>query len=207
MILTPVFRFDEAGLVAELSRLVPSRRTLFCAMIATRMMPVYAMYLSRPGKPGMKEFMSALDYVWSFVEIGANAGEGVDGADHHLDAVMALLSGEGDAGPLYGAQAEDALTILAYALRGLKVENPQESAWAARRAYESADNLVMSRPGVTIGGASEEGIIRHPVVQAELSRQHEDLVSAAVLSIDQATLAATRAGCMAWGRAFVADLL
>ncbi len=74
------------------------------------------------------------------------------------------------------AFAEDAASALAYALRCYQSGNSQESAWAARCAYEAVDHYVVhhERVDTNVIGA-EERVLSHWLVQAELMRQHRDL--------------------------------
>jgi hypothetical protein len=85
---------------------------------------------------------------------------------------MSLIPGENDQPWIEEqAYAEDAASAVAYALRALESGEPQEAAWAARRAYEAVDHHVMSRLGIK----GESHVLGHPLVQAELSRQQRDL--------------------------------
>ena len=69
------------------------------------------------------------------------------------------------------AYAEDAIAALAYAVGSLEKRDPTEAAWAAQRAYESADHYVINHLHVD----TERAVLAHPIVQAELARQRQDL--------------------------------
>ena len=89
---------------------------------------------------------------------------------------MSLLPEESDAWGVGHALADDALSSLAYAIRCLLKAGPQESAWAARRAYEAADHAAISVLGISPGSPSAEAVIKsHSFVQRELERQRRDL--------------------------------
>jgi hypothetical protein len=82
-----------------------------------------------------------------------------------------------DANPdLPSAVAEDAAAAEVYTLRVTRDGEPQNSIWAARRAYETADREVVGTLNVGAVGQSEEKyVLQHPVVQTELQRQLRDL--------------------------------
>ena len=82
-----------------------------------------------------------------------------------------------DANPdLPSAVFEDAAAAAVYMLRAARNGDPQDAAWAARRAYETADREVISTLNVGEVGDSEEAyVLQHPVVQVELQRQARDL--------------------------------
>jgi len=82
-----------------------------------------------------------------------------------------------DANPeLSSAVAEDAAAAAVYTLRAIWDGDPQNAAWAARRAYETADREVLSTLNIGAIGDSEEAyVLQHPIVQTELQRQSRDL--------------------------------
>lgn len=82
-----------------------------------------------------------------------------------------------DADPeLSSAVAEDAAAAAVYTLRTIRDGDFQNAAWAARRAYETADREVLSTLNIGAIGDSEEAyVLQHPVVQTELQRQARDL--------------------------------
>ncbi|WP_230959198.1 DUF416 family protein [Burkholderia stagnalis] len=92
-----------------------------------------------------------------------------------LDEVMGLLPEENDDWVICHALADDALSSLAYAVRALLGPEPQEVAWAARRAYEAVDQAAIRTLGVQPGQPDTEITIKsHPFVQREISRQRRD---------------------------------
>lgn len=190
--------FDEQALKDQLTGMAEVRRSLFAAMIATRLSAGYESYAGTyEGK-----FKEALDYLWT------NLGTKVSAEDvsRYVEEVIALIPEESEAQRPLAAQADDAAAALAYALRSLIDRSPQEAAWAARRAYESADNLVIQRADVEIGGEAESRIIEDPLIQSELDRQHLDVEIAATSALDEATLERLRAECRGWGVNFFGKL-
>jgi hypothetical protein len=93
-----------------------------------------------------------------------------------LEEVMSLLREEGGDWTIVHALADDALSSMAYAIRCLLTPEPQEAAWAARRAYEAADKAAIRVLGVQPGLPNTEVAIKsHSFVQRELARQRQDL--------------------------------
>jgi hypothetical protein len=78
------------------------------------------------------------------------------------------------------AYAEDAAAALGYAFRARMTGDPQEAAWASRRAYEAIDHFVQGKSsGTTLDDAA---ILSHPLVQSELARQERDLNDLAAMT-------------------------
>jgi len=103
-----------------------------------------------------------------------------------LDEVMGLLPEESDDWVMGHALADDALSSLAYAIRCLLKPQSQEAAWAARRAYEAADQAAVRVLNVQPGLPSTEVAIKlHGFVQRELARQRNDLSLLHIDSVDE----------------------
>lgn len=193
-----ILSFNEGALIAKLRQLNAQRRSLFAALIATRLSVAYENCACDAGL-SLQGFRAAREYLWSKIgyEVPSNDIE----IDAQIKFVMELIPDE-DSSLTCTAQAEDAIVALAYALASTKNANPQEVAWVARRAYECVDNLVISREGVEIGGAAEERILRDPLIQTELVRQQHDLETAAESPLDSVTLLRHREECVSWSMKF-----
>ena len=159
--------FDETSLIEELAMMPNDARVAFAAAAATRQLAGYERF-SRDCqlRPLVMELWSAIkqsavdDAAWS----------------SRLDEVMGLLPEESSDWSTGHALAEDALSSLVYAIRCLLKPEPQEAAWAARRAYEAADQAAIRLSGLQPGiPTSEAAILAHELVQRELSRQRIDL--------------------------------
>jgi len=71
----------------------------------------------------------------------------------------------------------DALAALTYALRAASGGDPKDAAWAAERVYNALDAFLQDQ-GLEVGSPdSEAALLGHPLVQAELQRQADDLVA------------------------------
>ena len=165
--------FDESVLVNELEKQAWRERVAFAAATATRQLTQYEEYARRfdiAEECFPKEIAKKL---WGSIQAGTvdrTAWASI------LDEVMGLLPEESDDWIIWHALADDALSSLAYAIRSLLSMSPQEAAWAARRAYEAADQAAIRILGVQPGLPSTEYRIKsHLLVQRELERQKRDL--------------------------------
>jgi hypothetical protein len=74
------------------------------------------------------------------------------------------------------AFADDALSSVAYTIQSAVEAKSQPAAWAARRAYEAADQAAIVLLGIKPGSPlAEAKIASHSIVQTELDRQDRDL--------------------------------
>jgi uncharacterized protein YjaG (DUF416 family) len=164
-----MLRYDEAAAVLELARLSPERRVVYAATCSERLLPLYEGYCRRSGRGNSVAIAEILQRLWQHL-LGDEMG--VSDIDAALSRCMALIPDE-DVEPWIDEQAfaDDAVSATAYALETLKSGEPQESAWAGRRAFEAAGYHVSHRLGVE----SYSDVVAHPVVQRELSRQRRDL--------------------------------
>jgi len=164
-----MLRYDAAALVHDLTRLGIRSRVAFAASCGERLFPAYEDFCRQAIKGDRAALAGILERVWQHL-LGDEMNTEQIRAEQ--SRCMALTPGEDDEPWLEEqAYADDAASAIAYTLRALESGEPQEAAWAARRAYEAADHHVMHRLGVE----DESQVLTHPVVQAEFSRQRRDL--------------------------------
>jgi uncharacterized protein YjaG (DUF416 family) len=180
-----MLRYDEPALIRDLTRVLSNARVGFAAACAERLFPAYADFCAAGGRGDGVALRGVLERLWRHL-LGEEMGK--EQLRSELSRCMALLPGDDD-GPRVNerAGAGDAAAAVAYALRALETSDPQEAAWAARRAYEAADRFVIDRLDVRLDAAGEARVMAHPVVQAEISRQLRDLrelLEAQVASIE-----------------------
>ena len=84
---------------------------------------------------------------------------------------LALVPAEDDADVF----AEDAAAALVYALRALASGKAEEAVWAAERACDTLDTFLQQAGLDPRADGGEELVIRHPLMQAELVRQADDV--------------------------------
>jgi uncharacterized protein YjaG (DUF416 family) len=161
-----VLDFDETQLVRDLESLLPRMRVAFAAACAERLRPAYLAFAERAGAGDPEAFEASLDRLWSDLDEHPMTD---DELRDRIEECMALIPQEDDgAWSAEQAYAEDAAAALAYALRCRQSGQSQEAAWAARRAYEAIDYYV------TALGTNDQ-VLSHPLVQAELGRQQQDI--------------------------------
>ena len=195
--------FNETQLRLRLEGSEPRRRVLFAAIIAARMAPVYQLYCKRRQLGDLVRHAGALSFLWNQL---TQTAPDFDGAKRHLEQVMELIPEKDEDWGALSAQAEDSASVLAYALRSLIDPKPEEAAWAARRAYETVDNLVIQDEGVKLGGSHEAAILAEPRIQAELIQQQTDLATAFTVGLDPESIQAVFQTCLARGEAFAGTL-
>lgn len=161
-------RYDEPSLVVELAELETNFLVAFATAAATRQLSVYEYFMK--GASGVDHLRprAIASSLWTILSTGP-----VDSAHWSavLDEVMSMIPDEGTA-PL----ADDGVSSLAYSIRCLLNRDPQEAAWAARRAYEAADQAAIWDLDVQVGLPETEAALQaHVFVQRELAHQALDL--------------------------------
>jgi uncharacterized protein YjaG (DUF416 family) len=164
--------FDEPELVRVLAQLPSQARVAFAALCAERQLPNYQRFSSRSesGDPGV--LREALVAIWEDLQ-GREVGAAELGSI--LNRCLDQLPSEEDDSE-EAAYADAATAAVAYTIRARLTSEPQEAAWAARRAYDAVDHFVTGRLNPSILEHDlEGGMAAHPLVQAELQRQQADL--------------------------------
>lgn len=137
------------------------------------MVHAYSDFASRSNQGDAEALNQILALLW-------NDLNGHPMSDYELDAqreaAMALIPQDEDEWiPGQGA-AEDAAASLTYALRCRRNGSVHEAVWAARRACDALDEHITNLEDIDINSREgEERILKHPLMQAELSRQARDL--------------------------------
>ena len=167
----------------RLSRLSVECRSTFAAACAERLRPYYG-YPDSPPIPA--ELNVALEALWSVIH-GQPAEVSLDEAGSLLDSLP-----EPD---------EDAIAAALWAIDAYKNNDPQAAVWAARRAYEARDRLVVDSLHIrSTDPMWEDTVLAHPVVQEELRRQVDDLealsisAASAPIVVSRARMAGTKRG-------------
>jgi uncharacterized protein YjaG (DUF416 family) len=170
-----ILRFDEALLKRELSRIPVSLRVVFAATVAERLLPIYAIFSRKTGRGDPQSLMEILERLWRDIDGIKMSPEELQ---QNIDLSMELAPDE-DEKPWVPEQnwAEDAAAAVVYALCTRQNGNPQDAAWAARRAWEALDDFVLTQEDIdpNIPGAQER-ITSNPLIQAEFMRQQRDLI-------------------------------
>jgi hypothetical protein len=183
-----MYSFDEVILLGELATLSNRSRIAFATAAASRQLSSYERITNdRHNERGPRFITTRL---WVALR--------TDPIDRPvwlsaLDEVLSLLPEESNVSIIEYALVDDALSCLAYAIRCLLKPEPQEAAWAARRAYEAADQAAICSLGVRAGSPETESVIKsHAFVQRELARQRNDLFLLRAASLDEVQRLALR---------------
>jgi uncharacterized protein YjaG (DUF416 family) len=182
----PQIRMDEELLRRQLDQLPIALRVAFAAACAQRLLPCYARYceLKREGNPGA--LAEALDYLWAGLDGHPVTAERLN-RDH--DVCMSLVPPDDHQFHDQQACAEDATAAAVYAIEAQLTGDSQSALWAARRAYNAVDYHVMSDfPSGILPKSAEEEILSHPVVQAELHRQQQDMAMLKAAAVGRMSL-------------------
>lgn len=166
-------RFDRGALADQISHLPRRGKVAFAASCAQRLFPQYLRYLEVAEGPVTEAYAQALETAWQIA-----ASDLVDAASVKalVDRCMAALPTEDDAEATGVPYAEDAAAAVLYALRTALTDKAQEAVWAANRVYDALDHHVINALGIDINLAgSEEKVLGHGLIQAELARQFHDL--------------------------------
>ena len=172
--------YDENKTKQFLLELDPKSRVAFAAAAATRQLCCYEI-LMKSLKRDFNFLYDTANLLWSSIN-----SDIVD-SDFWLrkiDEIQKLFPNNGenewvdaspDKGWLIYAASDDAIVSWIYAARCLLSKDVQDAVWAARRAYESVDQVAISFLKIN-PTKNEVAVLRHEIVQRELSRQNIDLM-------------------------------
>lgn len=173
-------RYDEDMMMVRLRGMNARSRTAFAAACAERLLPAYRIFAVRKEHGASAVLEEALAMLWKTL-----SGTALEGIEYAAEAEKceALVPGEDEEQET--AYAQNAVAAVAYALRTFVTGDAQEAIWAARQGYEAADLRVVRQGGLDLNApGSEDLILSHPIVQAELTRQERDLQELAEASND-----------------------
>ena len=166
-------RFDEPDLVARLAALPSKLRVAFAVLCAERQLPNYIRFSERSGLGNPNVLKEALASIWEDLQGQPLATAQLETI---LERCMALIPSDEEDTEEETAYAEDAAASVAYTIRARLADDPQDAAWAARRAYDTLDYFLMSQiDSTSVTREDEEFVLSHPLVQAEFQRQQADL--------------------------------
>jgi len=168
-----ILRYNEELLRTELDRIAMPLRVVFAAAAAERLLPAYVSFSHSAGRGNPNLLTEILDRLWRDID-----GIKMDPEElqQNIDLSMKLIPEEDDLPWVLGQEwAEDAVVAVTYALRCRQSGKSQESAWAARRAYEALDHFVINHEDIDPSVVGEERILSNPLIQDELMRQQRDL--------------------------------
>ena len=170
-------RFEAKELGAKLAELPMWSRALFAALCARRLAPAYTASGAQDAERKAALFAELHARLWRALASHQQQASELAAA---AEAALTLLPPDEER---EAELAEDAVAALAYALRAMSGDDAQNAVWAAERAYNAVDAFVQAESLASGNTVIDDGaLLRHPLVQAELQRQHEDLVAATQLA-------------------------
>lgn len=184
----PLAAYDEA-LRVELKALPRRTQAAFAAACAERLYPAYDAFQRASGRDDGGLVRRALDAAWE----GARTGV-VREADPRsvVRRCVALIPAVENDKSL-GAHADDAIASVAYALQAAAGLDDEAAGWAAQRAMDSLDTLLLSGEIDSTLPDAEQRVWEHPLVTAEIRRRDEDLQRLMGATDWEATLETVRA--------------
>ncbi|HEY7437384.1 MAG TPA: hypothetical protein VIE41_19745 [Methylomirabilota bacterium] len=153
-----MLQYDEPKLIGRLEALSPRARVAFAAACAERLRAYFGYPDSPPTPRQVDAALEALGRAIRTERPDASLQSAVQACEASLDI------------------DDDAVAAIIYAWSALGSDGARAAARAARRGYEARDRLVSDSLGVdfNVEGA-EHLVLAHPIVQAELKRQVDDL--------------------------------
>jgi hypothetical protein len=169
-----MLNYDEAQLFDVLKAMPPDSRLACAAAAATRLVPACERFAALHATAGRGRARQIAAAIWHCIE----------GSDPEppnwravLNEVMGMIPGEEVEGGMLTLLAEDAFACLAYAVRCLLTDDPQQAAWALGREYDATDQAAIGLLRIVPKNAKQEArILSHPLVQRALVRQYQDMV-------------------------------
>jgi uncharacterized protein YjaG (DUF416 family) len=163
--------YDEKDLVKQLALLPPRMLVCFALGAAECLFPCFSRYALATQASLESELLSILDRAWDWLTQGNLTKPEIQ---QLIDRCLAMTPDEEQAVEVGEPYAEDAGAAVAYVFRTIESSNPQEAAYAARRAYEASYHFASESIDAQLApDLDDESVDAHPVVQRELSRQYE----------------------------------
>jgi hypothetical protein len=169
-----IFTYDKQRLLQALAAMTPPARLACATAAATRLMPVCERFAAVQATGKQDRAREIVAELWQCILADDPAQQPWTEV---LDEVMGMIPGKEVDGGLLTLMAEDGLASLAYAVRCLLVDEPQEAEWAVGREYDAADHAAVKLMGFVPNSPKKEAkLLAHPLIQRALGRQQEDLV-------------------------------
>jgi hypothetical protein len=169
-----MLNYDEAQLLDVLKAMPPDSRLACAAAAATRLVPACERFAALHATPRRGRARQIAAAMWMCIDGGDPSPPNWRAV---LNEVMGMIPGEDVEGGMVTLLAEDALACMAYALRSLLTDDPQQAAWALGREYDATDHAAMALTGIVPKNAKQEAkILCHPLVQRALGRQYQDMI-------------------------------
>jgi hypothetical protein len=169
-----LFHFDVSAKKDQLGQLPKELMVSFAAACTQRLAPGYFLYFRETGRGDMVLFSHMLYNLWSTLLGNTSSALMIT---KYINICISLIPKENnERWTPEQSLAESAATSLTYSYRCLQNADPQEAVWAASQCYELLDELTLNSENIdTNTSDGENRVLQHPIIQAELARQHRDL--------------------------------
>jgi len=164
--------FDEDRLRQSLTRLDPWRQVAFMALCCERMVPNYDRFAADSGFGDSQVLRRGIDAAWSWLES--------DRAPDDLKSIRAQVEQQApnteDFSSPFTSAALDAANAVASLLEAVDDPDGADPVEVASLARDTVDLYVQEIESLDPNDRGlEDAIRRHPLMQAELRRQRDDL--------------------------------
>lgn len=174
-----VLKYDEPALKKRLSAMPDRSIVAFALCCATRQLNAFEAYADKFLPEKRQVARHIVESLWATIIFGESPSLAWS---ELLTTVEEIYPEEQDHWAPFHVYGGNALSSLIYTLRSLMASGDiQEAAWAARIAYESADQAALRSLDKMRGSPEiEQLVVASDIVQRELNRQSDDLQSLAV---------------------------
>jgi uncharacterized protein YjaG (DUF416 family) len=163
--------FSEEHLLKEIGALPTLAHVGFAAACASRLLPSYEELSMQSDDVNVALLRCALKQTWEFA-----LGDSEPSLEEIASRLIELIPPENDCRTLAAGVADDALAAAAYAALSTISDSPQNSVWAARRAYELTVWFAdWSMKGTAYTPDISRALRENRFVQTELDRQLRDI--------------------------------
>jgi uncharacterized protein YjaG (DUF416 family) len=169
-----VLNYDESALKQRLSAMPEKSIVAFALCCATRQLNAFEAYADKFLPEKREVPRRIVEELWATVSVGEDTP--IIWSEQ-LAVVEGIYPEEQDHWAPLHVYGGNALSSLIYTIRCLMTSaDVQEAAWAARIAYESADQAALRFLGDARGSSEiEQQVLASDIVQSELHRQSDDL--------------------------------
>lgn len=169
----PRIMFDPVALKNLLTKLAPQQRLAFSLSCGERLYPNYVAFAAEQGWGEPSALRSALDLVWDVILDQPHSQADVRELKKRVEEAEPDTE---DFGTILGSSALDAAATAGLVLVLLEADDPDVAVEIASLARDSVDMYIQVIEHLDPSDTElERKILRHPLMQAELRRQREDV--------------------------------
>lgn len=165
----------SAQVRSALDKLPVVGQCAFACSCAERLLPQYKAYRdAAAGTGGKPDLEIVLDQTWKAIKSSFDAGLRLRGSQER-ERIVAAVPDEDLASAVGVPYGIDAAVAIVHALDSMSCPDGKSAAWAARKVTDVLFSFVEDEMFGPRGVGDELEIIRHPLIQAALASQQNDL--------------------------------